>query len=66
MAAKSRRSAKPRAKLLGRKVPPAATPEDAELDRVANTNAELAYVVRFTCPEFTALCPITGQPDFAH
>ena len=24
------------------------------------------YVVRFTCPEFTSLCPITGQPDFAH
>ncbi len=24
------------------------------------------YLVRFTCPEFTALCPVTGQPDFAH
>jgi 7-cyano-7-deazaguanine reductase len=26
----------------------------------------MAYVVRFTCPEFTSMCPITGQPDFAH
>ena len=24
------------------------------------------YVVRFSCPEFTSLCPVTGQPDFAH
>ncbi len=66
MAAKSKKSAKPGTKLLGRKVALPATPEEAQLDRVANTNADLAYVVRFTCPEFTALCPITGQPDFAH
>ena len=26
----------------------------------------MLYVVRFTCPEFTSLCPMTGQPDFAH
>jgi 7-cyano-7-deazaguanine reductase len=26
----------------------------------------MLYLVRFTCPEFTTLCPITGQPDFAH
>ena len=30
--------------------------------RTPNTN----YVARFTAPEFTCLCPITGQPDFAH
>src|SRR5690606_28260076 len=29
-------------------------------------NADMKYVVRFTCPEFTSLCPVTGQPDFAH
>jgi 7-cyano-7-deazaguanine reductase len=43
-----------------------ASPEAAVLERVANPDPEAAYVVRFTCPEFTALCPITGQPDFAH
>ena len=36
------------------------------LDRVANPHPNSAYMVRFTCPEFTSLCPITGQPDFAH
>jgi 7-cyano-7-deazaguanine reductase len=36
------------------------------LERVANPQPGAAYVVRFTCPEFTSLCPITGQPDFAH
>jgi 7-cyano-7-deazaguanine reductase len=33
---------------------------------VANPHADVAYNVRFSCPEFTSLCPITGQPDFAH
>ena len=36
------------------------------LERVANPRADAHYLVRFTCPEFTSLCPITGQPDFAH
>ena len=31
-----------------------------------NPHAGTTYVVRFTCPEFTSLCPVTGQPDFAH
>ncbi len=43
-----------------------ASPDDAVLETVANTRAESRYLVRFTCPEFTALCPVTGQPDFAH
>ncbi|WP_138465565.1 preQ(1) synthase [Poseidonocella sp. HB161398] len=43
-----------------------ASPEAAELERVPNARAEMDYVVRFTCPEFTSLCPMTGQPDFAH
>ncbi|CAH2599467.1 NADPH-dependent 7-cyano-7-deazaguanine reductase [Rhodovastum atsumiense] len=43
-----------------------ATPEQAVLERVPNPHAGTAYLVRFTCPEFTSLCPITGQPDFAH
>ncbi len=43
-----------------------ASPEEASLDRVANPQADTIYVARFTCPEFTSLCPVTGQPDFAH
>jgi 7-cyano-7-deazaguanine reductase len=51
---------------LGRKTALPASPEQAVLERVANSQPREIYVVRFTCPEFTALCPITGQPDFAH
>jgi 7-cyano-7-deazaguanine reductase len=43
-----------------------ASPAHAKLDRVANPHADTDYVARFTVPEFTTLCPITGQPDFAH
>jgi 7-cyano-7-deazaguanine reductase len=42
------------------------SPEEAVLETVANPHPGTAYVVRFTCPEFTSLCPVTGQPDFAH
>lgn len=42
------------------------TPEEAVIERVPNPNKDVDYVVRFTMPEFTSLCPITGQPDFAH
>jgi 7-cyano-7-deazaguanine reductase len=41
------------------------SPEEAVLDRVPNPHPDTDYVARFTCPEFTAICPITGQPDFA-
>ncbi len=41
-------------------------PLEATLDKVPNPQADTAYVARFTCPEFTSLCPVTGQPDFAH
>jgi len=40
-------------------------PETAELERVKNPQGDVAYCVRFSAPEFTSLCPITGQPDFA-
>jgi len=43
-----------------------ASPEEAELERVANPHADTDYLVRFAAPEFTTLCPVTGQPDFAH
>ena len=41
-------------------------PALAQLDRVATPAPGQTYVVRFSCPEFTALCPLTSQPDFAH
>ena len=43
-----------------------ATPEDAKLEAVPNPHPGTIYLVRFACPEFTTLCPVTGQPDFAH
>ena len=43
-----------------------ASPEDATLETVANPHPKTDYLIRFTCPEFTSLCPVTGQPDFAH
>ena len=43
-----------------------ASPEDAELERVLNPQAGTPFMVRFVQPEFTSLCPMTGQPDFAH
>ena len=51
---------------LGKPSPLPASPNAAKLDRVANPHPGSAYVARFTFPEFTALCPVTGQPDFAH
>ena len=51
---------------LGQHTPLPASPEEAELERVPNQHADVLYAARFTAPEFTALCPITGQPDFAH
>ena len=38
----------------------------ALLERVANPHPDTIYLARFTAPEFTSLCPVTGQPDFAH
>ena len=51
---------------LGRTVPQPVSPERAVLDSVPNPHPDTDYAVRFTAPEFTCLCPITGQPDFAH
>ena len=42
------------------------SPEEAALDYVPNPRVGSLYLVRFTAPEFTSLCPVTGQPDFAH
>jgi 7-cyano-7-deazaguanine reductase len=43
-----------------------ASPDAAVLEKVANPQAGTDYLVRFTAPEFTCICPVTGQPDFAH
>jgi len=53
-------------KQLGRPVAVPVSPDLAVLESVPNPHADNAYVVRFTAPEFTSLCPVTGQPDFAH
>ena len=52
--------------VLGRAAEIPTDPSTAQLDRVPNQHSDVDYVIRFTVPEFTALCPITGQPDFAH
>ncbi|MGA3001630.1 MAG: preQ(1) synthase [Acetobacteraceae bacterium] len=51
---------------LGQRVAIPASPAQAVLERVAAPAQGKRYLVRFTCPEFTTLCPLTGQPDFAH
>ena len=53
-------------KQLGEHTALPASPEEAVLERVENPHRDTRYVARFTCPEFTSLCPVTGQPDFAH
>jgi len=61
-----KKQAKPKPKQLGKPTPIPVSPADALLERVANPHPETLYAARFTAPEFTCLCPITGQPDFAH
>lgn len=51
---------------LGKQTPLPASPEKAVLERIKNPHHGTPYAVRFACPEFTSICPITGQPDFAH
>ncbi len=43
-----------------------ASPDSAVLETVPNPHQDTDYLIRFTAPEFTSLCPVTGQPDFAH
>ncbi len=51
---------------LGQPTPIPTDPDTAPLDRVPTPNKGTLYCVRFTCPEFTSICPVTSQPDFAH
>ncbi|MBP0495992.1 preQ(1) synthase [Pararoseomonas indoligenes] len=52
--------------MLGQSTAQPNSPEEAVLERVPNPHPGTHYVARFTAPEFTSLCPITAQPDFAH
>ena len=51
---------------LGAAAPIAPSPAEAVLEAVPNPHPSMLYNVRFVCPEFTSICPVTGQPDFAH
>ena len=52
--------------MLGQETNLPDSPDTAKLDRVPNPHPDSSYVARFTAPEFTSICPVTGQPDFAH
>ncbi len=62
---KNEKMKKLKTKLLGKTTPIPQSPSKAILEAVANPHPD-HYVARFTAPEFTSLCPVTGQPDFAH
>jgi 7-cyano-7-deazaguanine reductase len=51
---------------LGQSIAAFSSPDEAVLERVANPHRGTLYLARFAAPEFTSLCPVTGQPDFAH
>ena len=51
---------------LGKHTEQPQSPELAVLEKVPNPHPDTQYLARFTAPEFTCLCPVTGQPDFAH
>ena len=56
----------PKLSQLGRPATQPPSPDKAVLETVPNPQPRALYLVRFTAPEFTTLCPVTGQPDFAH
>ncbi|QNT77835.1 preQ(1) synthase [Entomobacter blattae] len=60
------KSSHPSLTQLGQPTQLPASPEQATLERVEAPHQGKKYLIRFTAPEFTSLCPITGQPDFAH
>lgn len=59
-------SDQPQTRFLGKDSPMPSSPDTAVLDYVPNPRPGKPYLVRFAVPEFTSLCPVTGQPDFAH
>jgi 7-cyano-7-deazaguanine reductase len=59
-------SDKPAVTQLGAQTAIPESPDAAVLERVPNPHPDADYIARFTVPEFTSICPVTGQPDFAH
>lgn len=51
---------------LGQNTDTPTSPDEAALERVENPSQDDPYMIRLVSPEFTSLCPVTGQPDFAH
>jgi 7-cyano-7-deazaguanine reductase len=51
---------------LGATTPIPPDPDAAVIERVANPHPDALYLARFSAPEFTSICPVTGQPDFGH
>ena len=51
---------------LGTQTAAPKSPLEANLEKVPNPHRGTSFATRFTCPEFTSICPVTGQPDFAH
>lgn len=51
---------------LGQQSTMPTSPEEATLEAVPNPHPDVDYLARFVAPEFTSICPVTGQPDFAH
>lgn len=66
MSSRTRKSPYSDLKQLGSRSALPASPANAVLERVQNPHPLRVYLVRFSAPEFTTLCPVTGQPDFAH
>ncbi len=52
-------------KVLGIKIAQPKSPTSFKLDRLENPHRDKTYNIRLTVPEFTSICPVTGQPDFA-
>ena len=52
--------------VLGKEARLPQSPDEASLDPVPNPHPDALYVARYVCPEFTSICPVTGQPDFGH
>ncbi len=52
--------------LLGHESRLPASPEEAKLETFPNKSPDRAYTIDLDCPEFSSLCPVTGQPDTAH
>ena len=50
--------------LKASQTPVPTSPDVAQLETFSNTHPDRDYIIRLHCPEFTAVCPITGQPDF--